>query len=162
MTHAEAEAASSARVRRAEVADATLTLSLMREYYAFDHLLFDEVGARAALLELLAEPALGEVWLFEEPHGRALGYVVLLCSFCLEFHGRTLIVDELFLRPEARGRGLGGRALALAETVARARGVKALRLEVERSNQHARAVYERAGFVAHERDLMTRVLPPAP
>jgi ribosomal protein S18 acetylase RimI-like enzyme len=36
----------------------------------------------------------------------------------------------------------------------------ALRLEVERANRGALRLYERAGFEAHERDLMTLWLDP--
>ena len=46
----------------------------------------------------------------------------------------------------------------LLEDLCRERGVKAVRLEVEHANVRARRVYEKAGYVAHERHLMTHVL----
>jgi len=48
--------------------------------------------------------------------------------------------------PAARGRGLGGKLLAAAEGAARARGCRALRLEVRVDNTAAMALYERAGY----------------
>ena len=38
---------------------------------------------------------------------------------------------------------------------------QAVRLEVERHNAHARGLYARAGFVRHDRDLMTWFAPSA-
>lgn len=147
-----------ASLRRATRADAPLLLELMREYYAFDHLAFDEVGTRAGLLGLLDDEAVGEAWLAFGAAGEPLGYALLVASWCVELHGRTLIVDELYLRAGARGQGLGRRLLEQAEAVARLRGAKALRLEVERTNTAASAVYVKLGYVAHPRDLMSRVL----
>lgn len=46
----------------------------------------------------------------------------------------------------ARGRGIGASLLASAEDAARARGCRALRLEVRMDNVPAMALYERAGY----------------
>ena len=55
-----------------------------------------------------------------------------------------------------RGRGLGTRALAIAEEVCRESGVGALHLEVERANTEAQRLYRARGLVDHDRYLMTR------
>ena len=134
-----------------------LLLALMREYYAVDRLDFDPARARAAAAMVLEEPALGAIWLVEVA-GAPAGYCVLGSAFSLEFHGRIAFVDELYLREEFRGRGHGARLLALLEEECRARGLRAMRLEVERSNRRARSLYERAGFVRHDRFIMTKWL----
>jgi GNAT superfamily N-acetyltransferase len=59
--------------------------------------------------------------------------------------------------PAARGRGVGGRVLALVEAEARARGLQRLYLEVEHHNR-ARVLYGRAGFIDHHRYLMSKFL----
>ncbi len=51
--------------RVAGLADAPALLELMREYYAFDHLSFDESAARPALEGLLQNAAFGRAWLIE-------------------------------------------------------------------------------------------------
>jgi ribosomal-protein-alanine N-acetyltransferase len=62
------------------------------------------------------------------------------------------VVDEaeiltLAVRPQARGRGLGGRLVGEAAAAAAARGVVRLFLEVAADNAPARALYARAGFI---------------
>jgi ribosomal protein S18 acetylase RimI-like enzyme len=138
--------------------DIEVLTELMREYYAFDHLAFEEAAAREALRRLLDDPEAGRAWLIRAG-GRLAGYVVLTLGFSLEFKGRHAVVDELYLRPEHRGQGIGRRALAHVEEACRTFRVRALRLEVERTNLRAQAVYRRAGFVPHDRDLLTRWLP---
>jgi len=139
----------------AGAADAEQLIEFMREFYEFEHLAFDEPSARSALLQILADVSLGRVWLIKAD-GVAAGYVVLTLGFSLEFHGRDAFLDELYIRERLRGRGIGKRAIEFIEGACRASGVKALRLEVERANAHAQAVYRKSGFKDHDRYLMTR------
>lgn len=136
-----------------------LLAGLMREYYAFDQLDFDEGRAREGLARLLADPWLGGAWLIRVG-GEAVGYLVVAFGFSLEYGGRIALLDELYLREEKRGQGLGRRALAFFEDLCRARGIHSVHLVVLRGNARARAIYERAGFAAHERDLLSKRLEP--
>lgn len=52
----------------------------------------------------------------------------------------------MWVAPEARGLGAGHRLIDAAFDVARERGVRRLGLWVTETNEHARALYERAGF----------------
>lgn len=140
---------------RANAAHRSTLLLLMREFYAFEHLAWDEAEARGALDTLLGDTSLGEVWLAVRG-GEAAGYFVLSFGFSLEFRGRFALLDELFLREGHRGGGLGRRAMEQAVRACRAQGIHALRLEVEHRNGAAQAFYRRLGFHAHERHLMTR------
>ena len=142
-------------IRAAVPEDAPQLLGLMREFYAFEHITFDESRARTALARLLDDATLGRVFLIEEDGERA-GYVVVAFGYSLEFHGRDAFVDELFLRPSFRGRGLGREVLRFVEDHCRASGVTALHLEVERKNTAAQEFYRRIGFHDHDRYLMTR------
>ncbi len=137
--------------------DLELIITLMREYYEYDRLQFDEAAARGALQQLLQEPAFGRVWLLEVDHAIA-GYFALCLGFSLEYHGRDAFVDEIYIREAYRGQGLGNRALQFLETECRALGVQALHLEVERANTNAQEVYRKNGFVDHDRYLMTKSL----
>ena len=145
--------------QRAARADVEELLPMMRGLYEHDRLPFDEATARDALERLLADERLGGVWLIRSG-AQTLGYLVLTFGYSLEFRGRDAFLDELYLRPEARGRGAGRKALGFAEGVCRALGVRALHLEVERANTAAQALYRKAGFVDHNRYLMTKWVGP--
>lgn len=136
-------------------ADEDLLIVLMREFYAVEHLAFDEWVARAALRQILRDGARGSVYLIRSGEDVA-GYVVLTFGFSLEFHGRDALVDELYLRERFRGKGLGRAALEFVEGVCRAEGIKAVHLEVDRVNTWAQEVYRKAGYRDHDRYLLTK------
>ena len=132
-------------------------LPLMREFYAGERLPFDEVVLRRALGELWAEPLHGGAWLARVDE-EAVGYVVLCCGFSLEYGGRDAFVDELYVHPVWRDRGIGNRLLNAMEAGCRAAGVAALHLEVDHDNPDGKRLYARRGFVDHQRHLMTKWL----
>lgn len=132
-------------------------LSLMQAYYAYDHLDFNHGRAAAAVAEFVENPSLGHAW-FVEVSGQRAGYLLLTFGTCLEFHGRTAVVDEFFITESFRGQGLGPKVLRMVEEFCREAGMKAMRLEVEHENAKAQRVYERFGFKTHARHLMTKVL----
>jgi ribosomal protein S18 acetylase RimI-like enzyme len=140
-------------LRPAKSDDVPLLLHYMRGYYEHDHIVLDEQAARAALERPMQDGGIGRVWLIEEA-GRAVGYVVALFGWSLEFHGRDAFLDELFIDPEFRGRGTGTRALQLVEAELRALGVRAMHLEVERSNTGAQRFYAAQGFDDRSRFFM--------
>jgi ribosomal protein S18 acetylase RimI-like enzyme len=157
-----------AEMVRASPADLEVLVEMAREFYAFEHLPWDEAEMRRAMSMILADDALGEVWLVRRG-GEAVGYFVLGLGFSVEFQGRDAFLDELYLREGHRGGGLGRRAIQQAEAVCRARGVRAFHLEVERGNTNAQAFYRRLGFKDHDRYLLTKWVggepagePPAP
>ncbi|MGH9336239.1 MAG: GNAT family N-acetyltransferase, partial [Vicinamibacteria bacterium] len=114
--------------------DAEPLLDLMERFYADERYRFDREKARAALLPLLTDPVLGRVWVFRDG-GPLVGYFVLTLGWSLEYGGRDAFVDELFVLPSHRGRGLGKRALEVMGSDEL--GVQALHLEVERENPAA-------------------------
>jgi diamine N-acetyltransferase len=146
------------QVRPATAADHALLLPMVRELQVHEHLPEPGPEVRAALDAVLRDDRLGCVLLAEDG-ARALGYTVLGFGYSLEFHGRDAFVDELYVRDEARGQGVGSLLLDAAEMACRARGIKALHLESGHGNPGATRLYERRGFKAHERHLMTKWLP---
>ena len=129
----------------------------MQDFCSFERLAFD-VRTRTALLErLISDERLGRLVLilYEE---RLTGYFVLGFGFSIEFGGRDALLDELYVLPEYRGRGLGTAALERAFTICRAVGIACLHLEADHFNERAHELYLREGFKDHERHLMTKWL----
>jgi len=111
---------------------------------------------RSAVLELLGVAQRGSMLVARE-NGRALGYAALCFGHSIEFRGRDAFVDELYVAPDARGRGLGRALLRALEADARASGVRQLHLEVEPGNE-AQRLYLAEGFTATGRELLTKKL----
>ena len=118
---------------------------------------FDEAGARAALRMLFATPQLARAWLLWDRETVA-GYVVLAFSFSIEYGGRDAFIDELYIEPAYRRRGLAKMAVQRAEDHARELGVNAVHLEVDDGNDPAAELYRKIGYVDHDRHLMTKWL----
>ena len=144
-----------AGLRAATPAELEVVLPLAREFCAhFEYPWSDDVK-RAAVERVLADPSLGRVYLIQGDGEGYAGYLFLSFYFSLEYGGRTAFVDELFLRPEHRGAGLGSRVLRQVVEAARDLGLTALQLEAERTNPRAAALYSRLGFVDYDRTLLT-------
>jgi len=141
--------------RIATPADLERLLPLVRELWQHEHMAWDETRTPEALARLLGDAALGRVFISEDA-GRAIAYVVLCFGYSLEFFGRDAFVDEVYVDPAYRDHGHGVHLLATVEDACRALGVRALHLEVDHENARARNLYVRAGFVEHERHLMTK------
>src|SRR5215471_601710 len=138
--------------------DIETLIVMMRDLYAHDGPApLDEAIARRALLGVIDDNTLGRVFLILLANEVA-GYAVLTFGYSLEFHGRDAFVDEIYLRGEYRGQGIGKRALQFLTEVCAENGVNALHLEVERENTSAQAVYRKFGFEDHDRYLMTKWL----
>lgn len=158
--HSSASSSEAGRLELAEVTAADLPLleRFVRAYYLEDGHTFDEDRQPAALAALAGGEPCGRGWLIRlgrEP----VGYVVLTWAFSVEAGGREACVDEFYLVPEVRNRGLGSRALALVEAEARGLAVRRIFLEVERHNRVI-GLYRRAGYVDHDRFLMSKFLAP--
>jgi diamine N-acetyltransferase len=148
MTHA---------LRPATLDDVAALIDLMRAFYTEDGHAFREEAARRALVGLLQEPGHGRVFVIETGGGIA-GYAAVTFGYSLEFHGRDAFLDELYVRPERRGAGLGRAAIERAAEICRAEGIGAIHLEVGPGNDAAHRLYEAAGFADRAHHLMTRRL----
>ena len=143
--------------RTATTADLAVVLALLRDFYAEDGATYD-AEADAALTALLADPSLGRVVLVIDEAGLAVGYVVVAFGYSLEFRGKDAFVDELYVAPTHRGRGLGREALRAAESCGHESGIRALHLEVRPDNDKARRLYASAGYKDREYYLMSKKL----
>lgn len=141
--------------RVAVPADYAQTLSMVRDFYREDGIVYDAQKVESGLRTLLQEPACGALLLLASDDLPLAGYITLGWCFSVEQGGRFVLLDELYLVPAARGRGWGRQALALARDWARAQGASVLRLEVNHHNARAKALYLSAGFNDDSRDILT-------
>ena len=117
---------------------------------------FAESTVRANLAELLQDPVFGVVYIVREG-ALPIGYLVVCFDYSLEYRGKGAWVDELFVEPSHRGKGIGTQLLDLAERTSREHHAKVLHLEVNHGNP-AIELYRRRGFTEHPRFLMSKPL----
>jgi ribosomal protein S18 acetylase RimI-like enzyme len=133
--------------------DLALLLPLVRAYHQFEEIDSTESGRESAVGRLLGDASLGGIWLIHSD-ATLCGYIALCRGFSIEFNGFDAFVDEFYLLPEFRGRGIGGRVLGEIKSRARELDINALHLEVARDNEPARRLYRAAGFEARDRYLL--------
>ncbi len=111
---------------------------------------------RAGLEKLLGNPGFGGVWLVMRD-GETIGYAIVTYGYDLEFGGREGWLTELWIDVDQRGAGAGAAVIEALEAELKLRDVLAMHLQVRRENPAFR-LYERSGFVASPRTIMTRRL----
>jgi GNAT superfamily N-acetyltransferase len=135
-------------VRPAAPNDIPPLLALVRRYWEFEGIEgFAALRIELVLQRLLAEPRLGAIWVAESD-GRLVGYLIAVLVLSVEHRGLMAEIDEFFVLPEARSRGVGRQLLAAAETALAARGCVRLQLQLALANSEARAFYQRRGYTA--------------
>ncbi len=147
-------------IRIASAADLRHILPMVRAYHEFEDIHLTERQRELAVRALLGDPSLGGIWLVI--HDRApVGYIALCFGYSIELAGRDATVDEFFIAPEHRGHGLGTLVLERIKKEAEKYGVKALHLEVSRTNARVRRLYSRANFEAREKFMLMSFVPGA-
>jgi GNAT superfamily N-acetyltransferase len=66
------------------------------------------------------------------------------------YEGPVALLDELYVAPELRGRGVGSTLLMAAEAITRERGGELLEINVDGDDIDARRFYERHGYTNTE------------
>ena len=117
---------------------------------------FHEPTLRASLAELIQNPIYGVAYIARD-RSTPIGYLVICFEYSLEYRGKGAWVDELFVEPSYRGKGIGTQLLDLAERASREHHAKFLHLEVNHGNP-AIELYRRRGFAQHQRFLMSKPL----
>jgi len=133
-------------------ADGDVLVRLARAFHLEDGRPLDNPG-EAALLQITRGEPFARSWIVRED-GRPIGYLILTLGYSVEYGGRDGFIDDLYLVPAARGRGVGGKLLEFALASAAALGIRTLHLEVEAGNEPAARLYRSAGFEESGRRLM--------
>jgi len=136
------------RIEPAGPEDAPILLALIKELAAYERL-SDQVSATEDLLRqtLFGPGSPAEAFLLYWA-GEPVGYCLFFHTFST-FLGRPgLYVEDLYVTPRARGRGLGRAALAQAARIARERGCARLEFAVLDWNEPAIKFYRGLGAEA--------------
>jgi GNAT superfamily N-acetyltransferase len=101
---------------------------------------------RRALELILAQPSMGRLFVLTRAN-RVLGMVSLLFTISTAEGGKAAWLEDLVVRTDHRGHGLGTRLLRAAVDWARKEGITRITLLTDANNVGARGLYVRHGFV---------------
>lgn len=132
-------------IRPAAVADVPLILAYVRELAAYEKLAHEVVADEAGLRRtLFGEHPAAEV-LLAAADGAEAGFALFFHTYSTFLGLPGLYLEDLFVRPEFRGRGIGRRLLSTLATLALARGCGRFEWSVLDWNEPAIGFYRKLG-----------------
>jgi GNAT superfamily N-acetyltransferase len=111
---------------------------------------------RDAVESVLSDPRHGFIF-FASEESEAVGAAYAASHLSAEHGGIVGWLEEIYVRPEWRGRGVGSSLLDATAARAQMLGWRGLELEVVAGHERAAALYLRHGFVALPRTRYTRL-----
>lgn len=134
-------------IRSATPADVPQVLDFIRGLADYERLPHEVVATEPLVHEALFGPRPAAEVLIAELDGEAAGFALFFHNFSTFLARRGLYLEDLFVRPALRGRGVGRALLARLAAIARERGCGRFEWSVLDWNRDAIAVYERLGAV---------------
>lgn len=86
------------------------------------------------------------------------GFANLMTIFSVWAHGKAMILDDLYLRDSARGKGLGTSFMHFLEEYGRENGYQRLQFQSEFSNPAAHQFYTRLGYRSQDMHFYVKAL----
>ena len=137
--------------------DIDKTVSMMQDFYAIDNYPIDPAVSKSLLMEFLENESLGKGWLILND-AELIGYVILTFVFSFEYKGRIAFLDELYISPAGRGKGIGKQTVDFIREQALDLSINVIYLEIEGHNTIAQNLYLSKDFTVHNRKLMKLVV----
>jgi GNAT superfamily N-acetyltransferase len=143
-------------IKIASIEDLEILLPLVRAFHEFEDLHITEEQRKNSLTALLSNVELGGIWLIYA-NRQPVGYIVLCLGYSIEFAGKDAFIDEFYITPEFRGKGLGKQTLEFIKIAAKDLDVRSIHLEVARTNIKANQLYARANFATREKYVLMSI-----
>lgn len=132
-------------VRPATVIDLDALSRLLDGYRRFYEQPGDVAAARAFLVQRFALSD-SRLLVHEDSEGMLTGFVQLYPGLSTVSLGPRWILADLYVSPEVRDQGTGGRLMRAATELAAAHGVRRLTLNTQTQNHTAQRLYESLGW----------------
>jgi GNAT superfamily N-acetyltransferase len=148
-------------IRPALEHETPVILQFIRDLAQYEHLEHECVATEAALRQTLFGPRPYAEVVFACLHGQPVGFALFFHNYST-FLGRPgIYLEDLYVRPEARGHGIGRRLLAWLAATAVGRGCGRLEWSVLNWNAPSIAFYRKLGAVPMDEWTAFRLTGPA-
>ncbi|MEO7725256.1 MAG: GNAT family N-acetyltransferase [Chthoniobacterales bacterium] len=144
------ESAADFRIRLAEREDVSTILSLIRELAEYERAPNEVIATEDQLRENLFGDHPGAEVLIGEEAGKPVGFALFFHNFSTWMGRRGLYLEDLFVRPSARGKGYGRALLVRLAELARERGCGRMEWAVLDWNKPAIQFYLKLGARPNE------------
>jgi GNAT superfamily N-acetyltransferase len=135
-------------IERVNEADLDELLGLMRGYCDFYEVDPSDEALLALSRALLADPENEGIQLIaRDGAGRAIGFATVYWTWQTLSASRLAVMNDLFVAPAARGRGLGAALIEECLRFAGERGAGKLAWQTAPANEFAQRLYDRVGAV---------------
>lgn len=134
-------------IRDARLEEAEELLPLMRAYCDFYEASPPDQGLLEMARALVTDPNQGALFIAREG-GAAVGFAALDWKWSSLKGARIGHLEDLFVAPEGRGRGIADALIEACAERCRERGAPAMEWLTAPDNHRAQAVYDRTGAVA--------------
>ena len=124
-------------------------LSLVTRCHEERRIAMDDAAREAAIGPLLEGSPLGAAYIFG-PRRAPIGYVIVTFGWSVELGGMEGTLDEIFVRPSVRRRGIGGSILHDIGAALSDAGLRALHMRVDAADAPALSLGRRAGFIPRD------------
>ncbi len=133
-------------IRLARPADLPALVGLLRELFSIEKdFAFDEARQRAGLRRMLGRSPSRRLWVAVAEDG-----VVGMCSaqvvISTAMGGPAALIEDVVVRSDRRGQGIGRRLMDAVERWAQRRGIERLQLLADRTNLPALGFYRALGW----------------
>ena len=134
-------------IRKATTEDIDQLAVLFDQYRVFYKYMSDLAAARTFLSDRMKRGE-SEIYISEWDTGQIAGFVQLYPLFSSTRMKKLWLLNDLFVDPNFRGRGISLMLIDRAKQLAKETDSAGLLLETEKSNTIGNNLYPRAGFVA--------------
>ena len=131
-------------IRKIKAADREEYIKMAEEFYRSDvvsHTISKE-NFENAFEDALNGNLYIELYILEY-EGVTAGYAAIALTYTTEGGGKTAWLDELYIREQFRGKGLGRSVIKFLQ---KDKSIKRIRLEITPENERAKALYKSEGF----------------
>ncbi|MFV0332449.1 MAG: GNAT family N-acetyltransferase [Tropicimonas sp.] len=136
------------KLHMARPGDLDRLLGMVAAFHGEAGIALDGEARLAAILPLLEGSPHGVIYIIG-PRNAPIGYIAISFGWSIGLGGIEGFVDELWIRPAVRGKGMGGEALSALTLALQDAGVRALHLKAPQDNPAAR-LCKRLGFRRHD------------